>query len=81
METYFNQQGLEKYNDQASKDYFRSTNHRGSEAMKQMLLKKLRIHSLEVQGAERIRKNYHCKNCNELGHSIKNAPKNVAAAM
>ncbi len=49
--------------------------------MKQMLLKKLRIHSLEMQGAERIRRDYHCKHCNELEHSIKNAPKNVAAAM
>ena len=35
----FSQQGLEKYNDQASKDYFQSTNHRGIASLKQLMLK------------------------------------------
>ena len=36
---FFNQQGMEKYNDVASKNYFRSSNHRGISALKQLLLK------------------------------------------
>ena len=35
--SYFNQQGLEKYNDQVSKDYFQSSNHRDTEALQQMI--------------------------------------------
>ena len=37
---HYTQQGMEKYNDRASKDYFRSTNHRGIDALKQLFLKK-----------------------------------------
>ena len=37
---HFTQQGMEKYNDTASKDYFRSSNHSGISALKQLLLKK-----------------------------------------
>ena len=33
----FSQQGLEKLNDNLTKDYFRSTNHRDCDALKQML--------------------------------------------
>ena len=35
----FTQQGLEKYNDVMTKQYFRSTNHRGTEALKQIMEK------------------------------------------
>eukprot|EP00112_Aurelia_sp_Birch-Aquarium-sp1_P026799 Seg9737.2 transcript_id=Seg9737.2/GoldUCD/mRNA.D3Y31 product="hypothetical protein" protein_id=Seg9737.2/GoldUCD/D3Y31 len=52
---FFNQQGLEKYNHTASKDYFRSTNHRGIEALRQLMLKKNRINHLQIIGAERIK--------------------------
>lgn len=31
---FFNQQGMEKYNDVASKNYFRSSNHKGISALK-----------------------------------------------
>ncbi len=68
---FFNQQGLEKYNDQASKDYFRSTNHKGMEALHQLLIKKHRVHYLEMKGAERVKACYHCRNCLNTGHSIK----------
>ena len=54
--SFFNQQGLEKYNDQVSKDYFRSTNHKGSEALLQLMMKKQRIFQLQVMGAERVKK-------------------------
>lgn len=37
---YFTQQGMEKYNDTVSKDYFRSSNHRGVSALKQLFSKK-----------------------------------------
>ena len=68
---HFNQQGLEKYNDQSSKDYFRSTNHRPQEALNQLLLKKSRIQYFEAKGAARVRGSYCCSNCGEMGHSIK----------
>ena len=67
----FNQQGLEKYNDIVSKDYFRSSNHRGVEALKQIMLKKNRIQHLEAKGAERVKNSYLCSNCKMQGHSIK----------
>jgi len=49
--SYFNQQGLEKYNDQAPKDYFQSSNHRDSEALQQMIFLKNRIQYLEAKKA------------------------------
>lgn len=66
----FNQQGLEKYNDIVSKDYFRSSNHRGVEALRQIMLKKNRIQHLEARGAERVKNSYLCSNCKMQGHSI-----------
>ena len=35
----FTQQGLEKYNDVMTKDYFRSSSHRGQECLTQILQK------------------------------------------
>ena len=67
----FNQQGLEKYNDQSSKDYFRSTNHKNLEALRQMMLKKNRVQLLETIGAERIKRCFTCSNCGVNGHTIK----------
>ena len=67
----FNQQGLEKYNDEASKCYFQATNHRGQEALHQMILKKNRIQKLEILGAKRVKMLYCCRNCKKSGHSIK----------
>ena len=40
---YYTQQGMEKYNDTISKDHFRSSNHRGVSALKQLFLKKHQI--------------------------------------
>ena len=36
----FTQQGLEKYNDITTKMYFRSTNHKGTQALQQIMQKK-----------------------------------------
>ena len=47
---HYTQQGMEKYNDRASKDYFRSTNHRGIAALKQLFLKKNRIQYPKAAG-------------------------------
>ena len=67
----FNQQGMEKFNDTSSKDYFRSTSHRNSEALKQIMLKKQRVQLLEAMGCERLKRSYCCRNCSQSGHSIK----------
>ena len=37
---YYTQQGMEKYNNTVSKDFFRSSNHREVSALKQLFLKK-----------------------------------------
>ena len=55
---HYAQQGLEKYNNTASKDFFRSTNHKGVDALKQLFLKKNRIQFLEVAGYERVKNTY-----------------------
>ena len=69
--SYFNQQGLEKFNDTSSKDYFRSTSHRNIEALRQMMLKKQRVQLLEAMGCQRIKCKYKCRNCLNMGYSIK----------
>ena len=68
---YYTQQGLEKYNNRASKDFFRSTNHKGVDALKQLFLKKNRIQFLEAAGYERVKNTYKCNNCSNKGHNIK----------
>lgn len=67
----FTQQGLEKYNDTTSKNYFRSTNHRGVSAIKQLFLKKKRVQFLEAAGCARVKRSYTCSNCHRTGHTIK----------
>lgn len=74
--SYFTKQGEEKYNDTATKHYFRFSNHRGISALKQILLKKNRIQLLEAAGMERIKKSYKCRNCEGLGHTIKTCSAN-----
>ena len=68
---YFNQQGLEKYNDISSKHYFRASNHRGVESLKQIFFKKNRLQLLEAAGYEGIKNGYRCRNCGNNGHTIK----------
>ena len=46
----FNQQGLEKLNDELTQSYFRSTNHRDEESLKQLLLKLNRLQELVHSG-------------------------------
>ena len=72
---FFNQQGMEKYNDIASKDYFRSSNHRGICALEQLFLKKQRVQFLEGAGYERVKESGRCSNCDTQGHNIKTCTK------
>lgn len=58
----FIQQGLEKY-DRAFKNDFRSTNHRGVDALGHFFLKKNRIQFLEAASYERVQNTYSCSNC------------------
>ena len=60
---HFDQQGLEEYNDQESRDFFRSTNHKGEV--------KNRVQYLQALEAEQIIKNCFCSNCSTQGRSIK----------
>ena len=67
----FSQQGLEKLNDDLTKDYFRSTNHRDSDALKQMLLKLSRIEDLTDRECSRPKHLYTCRICNCTGHNAR----------
>ena len=57
----FSQQGLEKLNDDLTKDYFRSTNHRSTDALKQMLLKLNRIEELTDRHCSHPKHLYTCQ--------------------
>ena len=66
----FTQQGLEKYNDLVTKDYFRSSSHRGQECLTQILQKQNRIEDLESSGAKRKKRfEVTCSQCGSKGHN------------
>ena len=67
----FTQQGLEKLNDKTTKDFFRSTNRRGVDALFQLVQKRNRIEYLEDTGSKREASKQHCTNCFEPNHNIK----------
>ena len=67
----FSQQGLEKLNDDLTKDYFRSTNHRDYDALKQMLLKLNRLEDLTDQDCCRPKQVHVCKLCKTAGHNAR----------
>ena len=69
--TPFTQQGLEKLNDKTTKDYFRSTNQRGLDSLKQIVQKRNRMEYLEDLGCQRGTRSVTCGNCNLEGHNIK----------
>ena len=51
----YSQQGLEKLNDDVTKVYYRDTNHRTKEALKQVLLKRNRTEELAHQNCNRTK--------------------------
>ena len=66
----FTQQGLEKYNDLMTKDYFRSTSHWGEQCLKQILQKQNRVEHLENMGAKQCKRHeVTCSNCKVQGHN------------
>lgn len=67
----YSQQGLERLNDNITKDYFRSTNHR-QEALKTLLMKLNRLE--ELQAEERHKHVHHCKVCSDSGHNSRTCP-------
>lgn len=65
----FSQQGLEKLNDITTAHFFRSTNHKETEALKQLIQKRCRIETLEDKGCKRKKLIHKCSTCNEIGHN------------
>jgi len=52
----FTQQGLEKINNVSTKQFQRASNHRGIEALIQMLEKRNHLETLEGEGHARVKK-------------------------
>lgn len=73
----FSQQGLEKLNDDITKDYFRSTNHRDPDALKQLLLKLNRLEELADQDCGRSKQVHICKRCKNAGHNSRTCEASV----
>ena len=67
----FNQQGMEKLNDQTTIDFARSINHnyRNLEALKQLLYKKNKMEHLEDNGFQHTPKPTKCSICKMEGHN------------
>ena len=65
----FTQQGLEKYNDVMTKQYFRATCHRDTQALRQILEKQNRIEYLRDRDAKKPKCfETKCSNCHQPGH-------------
>ena len=66
----FTQQGLEKYNDITTKYYFRSTHHKGEQALRQLMEKQNRIdHLRDSQAKQPKHHDIRCGNCTQEGHN------------
>ena len=66
----FTQQGLEKKNDIITKTYFRSSNHQGEAALRQIIEKQNRIEHMETLGVKKVKvHDVRCSNCNGVGHN------------
>ena len=65
---YFNQQGLEKLNDVNAKPYFKGTNMKGLDTLRQLLHKRC-ITTLQNEGHVREKRAIKCGNCNEPDHN------------
>ena len=56
----FTQQGIEKYNDILTKDFFRSSSHHQESSLLQILQKQNRIEYLQSMGAARKKQEVKC---------------------
>ena len=73
----FSQQGLEKLNDDVTKYYFRSTNHRDKECLKQIILKLNRLEELEDNCYGRKKLSHVYRICKQVGHNAKTCKQNA----
>ena len=66
----FTQHGLEKYNDVMMKQYFRATNHRGQQALLQIMQKQNRLEHLRDNNMQTEKCfSITCSNCRGTGHN------------
>lgn len=66
---HFSQQGLEKLNDRVTGWYFRSSNHKGVEALRQIMLKQNRLESLHITCQRSLKFQITCSKCGNVGHN------------
>ena len=69
----FSQQGLEKLNDNLTKNYFSSTNHHDSESLSQLIFKLNRLEELS-HDSYRIKNTHACTLCKSIGHNSRTCP-------
>ena len=74
--TMFTQQGLEKLNDLTTIHFQRSSNHRDTEALRQILEKWNHLEYLEDCGYQRVKREQKCTNCKLSGHNKRTCPNN-----
>ncbi|KAJ8018072.1 hypothetical protein HOLleu_44137 [Holothuria leucospilota] len=67
--SFFSQQGLEKLNDIVTKWYFRSSNFRGKESLKQVMMKQNRMNYLRPSCSRVKTLTVKCKQCGTDGHN------------
>ena len=72
----FSQQGLEKLNEEVTQDYFRSTNHRDSESLNQLLLKLNRLEEMTYDDYCRKKQIQTCKIYRTSGHNSRTCKQN-----
>ena len=65
----YNQQAMEKLNDTITSLFFRSTNHRNTQAFKQVMAKQNRISYLHDKWKDKLVFNVHCSMCGNTGHN------------
>lgn len=71
----FSQQGLEKLNDITTAHLFRRTNHKDTQALKQLIEKQCQIEALEASGCRREKLVHKCRSCGETGHNKRTCSK------
>ena len=74
--TMFTQQGLEKLNNLTTIHFQRSSNHRDTKALRQILEKWNRLEYLEDCGYQRVKREQKYTNCKLNGHNKQTCPNN-----
>ncbi len=66
---HFSQQGMEKLNDTITSLFFRSSNHKDTDAFVQVMQKQNRISYLHESCKDSLTMHVHCKICGQAGHN------------